>query len=229
MSKPVPRIVVDEREKASGVPDLLSELGVRVYFSKLEVADYVVSPDVGVERKTVQDLVYSIYDSRLFYQAERLSSSYVRPYLLVEGDFSDLKFLVKNEKSYFGAIASVTLNYNLRIVHTIDSGQTAFMLLELLKHSYSHPKVTSYEKPFKGKSVSKQQLYIVSSLPGIGIKLANRLLKKYGTPRKILSLQKSELAMVKGIGWKRAEAIARVLDTAYSEESQDNTQLSLEV
>jgi len=225
----VQRIVVDERERQSGVPEFLSELGIRIYYSKLDVADYVVSPDVAVERKTIRDFVSSIYDSRLFYQAERLSLSYSKPYLIVEGDISTLESEVKNKKSYFGAIASVTLNYNMRIVHSLDPSQTALILYELLKHSSHHPRVFSFEKPIKTKDVVRQQVYLISSLPGIGRKLAERLLLKYGTPRKILSLQKSELAMIKGIGWKRAENISRLLDTSYEKYREHDKQMSLEL
>lgn len=229
MVERIQRIVVDERERESGVPEMLSRLGIRVYFSKLDVGDYVISPEICVERKTVKDLVSSIYDSRLFYQAERLSSSYFKPYLLVEGDYSSLESVIRNQKSYFGAIASVTLNHNLRIVHTHDQGQTAIMLYELLKHSSSRSVPVSYEKPVKGKGIASQQIYLLSSLPGVGRKLAERLLIKYGTPRKVFSLQKSELAMVKGLGWKRAEKIAAVLDTSYTEKEEKNDQMSLEV
>lgn len=56
------RVVADEREKASGVPEELSKLNVRVYFSRLPVADYVLSPELAVERKSVRDLVSSVYD-----------------------------------------------------------------------------------------------------------------------------------------------------------------------
>lgn len=224
-----PRLVVDERERQSQVPEELSNLGIRVYFSKLEVADYVVSPEIAVERKTVNDLVSSIYDSRLFYQAERISASFTKPYLVIEGDYSQLSSLVKNEKSYFGAIASISLNFNLRIIHTLDPRQTAVLLYELLKLSASKKIVGSYEKPLKGKETSKQQLYLISAIPGIGLKLAERLLLKYGTPRKIFSLTTGELAMIPGIGWKRAEKIVRLLDTVYGQQFSQQGQMSLEI
>jgi len=89
------RVVVDERERASGVPDELSKLGVRVYFSQLPVADYVLNPEIAVERKTVRDLVSSVYDARIFSQAARLAASYAKPYLLVEGDSKEVEQLAK--------------------------------------------------------------------------------------------------------------------------------------
>ncbi|RMF30602.1 MAG: heavy metal resistance protein CzcA, partial [Candidatus Nitrosothermus koennekii] len=62
------RIIVDDREKNSKVPDELEELGVRVEYKHLEVGDYIPLPEVVVERKSMRDLVKSIYDNRLFIQ-----------------------------------------------------------------------------------------------------------------------------------------------------------------
>jgi ERCC4-type nuclease len=61
------RIYADYREKNSGVPDLLKDLGVIVIFDNLSVADYVLSDEVGIERKNVSDLINSVFDKRFFW------------------------------------------------------------------------------------------------------------------------------------------------------------------
>ena len=223
------KVVADEREKASGVPDELAKLNVRVYFSRLAVGDYVLSPELAVERKTVRDLVSSVYDSRLFYQAARLSASYAKPFLLVEGDSKQVEALAKNVKSFFGAIAMVSLTYGLRVLYTANAAETAAAISELLRHSRSKPTTRMpSEAPPKSKSVSQHQVYIVSSLPGVGMKLAERLLAKYGTPGKIMGLTAGELAMTQGIGWKRAQKIREVLDARFSRNVDGRAQLKLE-
>lgn len=68
----------------------------------------------------------------------------------------------------------------------------------------------------KAKDEPQQQLYLVSSLPGVGTKLARKMLLRYGTPRKIMGLTESQLAMVQGLGGKRAAKIAHLLDAPYS-------------
>lgn len=222
------RIVADERERASGVPDELSRQGVRVYFSNLPVADYVVSPEVAVERKSVRDLVSSIYDSRIFQQAAKMSASYAKPYLLVEGDSKEVAEVANNLKSFYGAIANVTLAYGLRVLYTADPAETAVALSELLTHSRARPPSREVaESPPRAKTLPLQQVYLVSSIPGIGRKLAERLLSKYGTPRRIMGLTAGELALTKGIGWKRAERIKSVLDTAYSKHRPEDSQSRL--
>ncbi len=223
------RVVADEREKASGVPEELSKLNVRVYFSRLPVADYVLNPEIAVERKSVRDLVSSVYDSRLFYQAARISASYAKPYLLVEGDSKEVEKLAKNLKSFYGAIANVTLAYGLRVLYTANVKETAIAIAELLAHARAKPpsRMPS-EFPPKARSVPQQQVYVVSSMPGVGRKLAEKLLMKYGTPRRIMGLTAGELALTQGIGWKRAEKIKELLDTKFTRYQDSKKQLRLE-
>jgi DNA excision repair protein ERCC-4 len=212
-----PRVVVDERERNSGVPEQLSKLNVRVYFSRLHTADYVISPEIAVERKALPDFVSSVYDGRLFAQASAISSSYRKPYLIVEGDIKELAGLTKNINSYYGAVASVTLAYDLRVIHTADPAQTASAISALIQHSRARPvPLGSVAAAPKAKDEPQQQLYLVSSLPGVGMKLARRMLSRYGTPRKIMGLTESQLAMVQGLGSKRAARIAHMLDATYA-------------
>ena len=222
------KVVVDDREKASGVPDELSKLDVRVYYSTLPVGDYIVSPEIVVERKTVRDLLSSIYDSRIFYQAAKISASYSKPYLLIEGDSKEVSALAKNLKAYYGAIASVSLAYGLRILYTADKKETAIAISSLIAQSRARPvSRMAVEAPPKSKRLPQQQVYLVSSMPGIGSKLAEKLLLKYGTPRRVMGLTPGELSMTPGIGWSRAERIKKLLDTKYSryEGKEDQTRL----
>ena len=223
------RVVADERERASGVPEELSKLNVRVYFSKLSVGDYVLSPEVAVERKSVPDLISSVYDSRIFIQASRIASAYAKPYLLIEGDSKEVERLTRNLKSYYGAIASVTLAYGLRVLFTANKTETAVAISELLRNVRARPVPHQMsETPPRSKSFSQQQAYLVSSLPGVGRKLAERLLRKYGTPRRVMSLTQGELSLTPGIGWKRAERIKRLLDEQFVGAAGGESQTKLE-
>ena len=53
----------------------------------LEVGDYILTPDVCVERKSLSDLVGSLGSGRLYKQAEQMVRHYKQPMLLIE--FSD--------------------------------------------------------------------------------------------------------------------------------------------
>jgi len=214
----LPRVIADERERQSGVPERLSKLDVRVYFSRLAVGDYVVNPEIAAERKSIGDFVSSVYDGRLFAQASALASSYRKPYIIVEGDVNKVGALVKNLATYYGALASVTLAYDLRLMHTANTDETALAIAALVRNSRARPVPPGLASPPpKSNDEAQQQLYFISALPGVGMKLAKRMLGLYGTPRRVVSLTESQFAMVPGVGAKRASKIAHVLDTGREE------------
>ena len=52
--------------------------------SSLQVGDYVLTPDVCVERKSISDLIGSLNSGRLYTQATAMTRHYHRPVLLIE-------------------------------------------------------------------------------------------------------------------------------------------------
>lgn len=53
----------------------------------LEIGDYVLTPDVCVERKSLPDLVGSLSSGRLFNQTRAMVRAYKVPVLLLEVGF----------------------------------------------------------------------------------------------------------------------------------------------
>ena len=49
------RIIIDERERKSGIPKLLKDIGVNVEIKTLPIGDYIVSHETVVERKSIND------------------------------------------------------------------------------------------------------------------------------------------------------------------------------
>src|SRR5690242_17624515 len=79
------RIIADERERRSGVPEVLRSLGAAVEYRVLDVADYLIG-NYAVERKSVRDFFSSLYSGRLFDQAHRIGEAYQTNFLIVEGN-----------------------------------------------------------------------------------------------------------------------------------------------
>jgi DNA excision repair protein ERCC-4 len=52
----------------------------------VQVGDYVLSPEVVVERKALPDLFASLGSGRLYHQAESMTKAYKTPMLLIEFD-----------------------------------------------------------------------------------------------------------------------------------------------
>lgn len=60
-----PQVIVDLREFRSSLPSLLHNAGILVVPATLTVGDYVLTPDMCVERKSIPDLVSSFNSGRL--------------------------------------------------------------------------------------------------------------------------------------------------------------------
>ncbi|EPS61217.1 hypothetical protein M569_13581, partial [Genlisea aurea] len=78
------KIIVDMREFMSSLPNVLHQKGIRIIPVTLEVGDYILSPCICVERKSIQDLFGSFSSGRLYHQVEMMTRHYKIPVLLIE-------------------------------------------------------------------------------------------------------------------------------------------------
>lgn len=81
-----PTVVVDVREFRSALPSLLHGRSMVVLPCQITVGDYILSPDICVERKSVRDLISSLKSGRLYNQTETMLQHYKSPVLLIEFD-----------------------------------------------------------------------------------------------------------------------------------------------
>ncbi|KAH7336107.1 hypothetical protein BKA65DRAFT_27976 [Rhexocercosporidium sp. MPI-PUGE-AT-0058] len=81
-----PRVVVDVREFRSSLPSLLHGRSMVIVPCMLTVGDYILSPTICIERKSIKDLISSFKDGRLYNQAETMQMHYKSPMLLIEFD-----------------------------------------------------------------------------------------------------------------------------------------------
>uniref|UniRef100_A0A453JBM6 ERCC4 domain-containing protein n=6 Tax=Aegilops tauschii subsp. strangulata TaxID=200361 RepID=A0A453JBM6_AEGTS len=78
------QVIVDMREFMSSLPNVLHQKGIRIIPVTLEVGDYVLSPLICVERKSIADLYQSFASGRLYNQVETMIRYYKIPVLLIE-------------------------------------------------------------------------------------------------------------------------------------------------
>ena len=222
------RIVVDERERNSNIPELLKNAGAVIDFTQLKVGDYVVSSETAVERKTVRDLISSIYDGRLFVQCSDLVKYYQKPLLVVQGNIAelaessedmediDVKLHAERMPIAYDALITIAMEFRIPTIHTPSAEQTAQLLVTLVNRSLQEGKATGplLRKIKKENPINIQQLSVLASLPGVGEKLAARMLKKFHTPIRALNASAAELATIPGFGLTRAERVRKVLNTS---------------
>jgi DNA excision repair protein ERCC-4 len=204
------RIVVDEREKKSGIPGILKGIGISLEIKTLPIGDYIVAHETVVERKTISDLVSSIFDGRLFDQCNRLKEHYQFPILLIEGNIDEIEELTENSLVFYGAISSIAIDFKIPVIHTPNASHTSKLLVSMCSRKDAS-KGPFIKKIRKSNDIQKQQLSMLCSLPGVGEKTAIRMLEKFGTPLKVLSSSVTELSKVSGLGEARAKNIKKIL------------------
>ena len=205
------RMIIDEREKKSGIPDLLRAVGVNIELKNLPVGDYIVAPETIVERKSIQDFISSVFDGRLFDQCNRLKEHFEHPIILMEGNVDQIEELTENPLVFYGAISSVVLDFKIPIISTPSASHTAKLLIAMCTRQ-ENKKGPFLKKIKKSDDLQKQQLSVLCSLPGVGEKLATRMLERFGSPTNTLKASYTELSKIKGMGESRALKIRKMLD-----------------
>ncbi|KAL5021200.1 hypothetical protein ScPMuIL_000355 [Solemya velum] len=134
------KVIVDMREFRSELPSLIHRRGIEIEPVTLEVGDYILTPDICVERKSVSDLIGSLANGRLYNQCVSMCRYYKRPVLLIEFDpkksFSlQGKYNLSNEVSMqdvTSQIALLTIHFpKLRILWCQSPYATAELVEEL--------------------------------------------------------------------------------------------------
>jgi ERCC4-type nuclease len=204
-------VLVDTREHAEEVIRHIKEAGCGVVKTKLDAGDYVAGRFI-FERKSVADFVNSIIDGRLFDQAVRLKDTGLKPVVIVEGDlWGELRFRKISPNAVLGAQLAL-YGMDIGVVYTEDKAQTgALLCLAAKREVKSGVRTPSAKKKIDIKSL---QIALLASLPGVGPKRAEELLRKYGTPLNALLNYKSW-----NIDEKRHVIIKRVLETPYGASS----------
>jgi DNA excision repair protein ERCC-4 len=206
------RIVIDVREKKSGIPDLLKAVGVNIEIKTLPIGDYIVAPETVVERKSIQDLMSSIFDGRLFDQCSRLKEHFQHPIILIEGNVDEIDSITENPLIFYGALSTIAIDFKIPIIPTSSASHTAKLLVSMCSRKQSH-KGPFLKKIRKSNDLQKQQLSTLCSLPGVGEKTAIRMLKKFGSPLQVFTAPYTELSKVEGLGESRAKKIKKMLES----------------
>jgi len=214
------QIIADIHEKNSLVIAELVEKGIDVNFKQLEVADFVISEETAIERKTVTDFVSSMLDKRLLKQLSDLKRNYPKPLLILEGHeeqdiYKNARFPNLHENSVRGMMLSTVLEFQVPIIFTKDYKDTAHFLELLVKRQERPDREISLKAKRKAYNIYEQQQFILESFPGIGPTLAKELLKHFKTVKAFMNADKEELKKVKKMNDNKIDAILRIIENNY--------------
>lgn len=207
------KILVDSRELKSEVPKILKDR-VDLEVKTLEVGDYVLSDRVAVERKTVEDFLESIVEEKIFNQILKLKSAYQKPILIIEGQniYSRL-----HPNAVRGALASIIVDFEVPVLFTSNSNETAEILLSIARREQEERKRTIVEHVAKTKrTLKEEQEYVISAISNVGSVIAKNLLENFQTIERIATASVDELMKVPKVGRKTAEWIRLLMTTPYN-------------
>lgn len=208
-----PLVYADTRE----VPDLIEKLrqrGAKVEVRQLDHGDFVVSSDIVVERKTLDDFVKSIYDGRLFKQLSNMNEKYARPMVLIQGERKHLSGI--GESAFYGALASVLADFRVPIFFATNEKEVAELIFHIARREQMEKKRDNrIREGRKPSSLAENQRYVVSGIPGVSGVLADRLLSKTETIQNLFSSSELELQKIEGIGEVMANRIRELATAKY--------------
>lgn len=216
------RVVVENREPEEIFLGLRSR-GIWAERRQFEPGDYLLGSDICVERKTIRDFMSSIYDGRLFNQVRRMKELYRKVVLVVEGEPVGLD--EKERKILYSAIARIIME-GISVVSTLDRDATVEFIASLAEKRQEEG-VQSITTRRKGRVEEKERtLFILQGFPGIGPKLSEKLLVKFGSLKGVFNASYGELKSI--LGEKKARAFVDTLEKRFTRREEEKiTDLSL--
>ena len=217
------KIIVDRHEKDSLIISEIVSRNIEVQIESLKVGDYLISDELAIERKTVNDFISSMLSKRLIKQLLELKANYKKPLLIIEGIedeniYRPARHPNMNENSIRGMILSVLLNFQVPIIFTKDYIDTVNYLELLAKKQESPEKEISLRAKKHAFNIYEQQQMILEGFPGIGPGIAKQLLEKFKTIKNFSNASLEELKETK-LG-KKAEIIKRILGAEYDKNNR---------
>ncbi|EMC94889.1 hypothetical protein BAUCODRAFT_73572 [Baudoinia panamericana UAMH 10762] len=213
-----PRVVVDVREFRSSLPSLLHGRQMVVVPCQLTVGDYILTPEIAVERKSVRDLISSFSDGRLYNQAETMLQHYKSPMLLIEFDaqkaftlepFADLSSAIGTSSLVGSDLQSklvlLCLAFpRLRIIWSSSPYQTAEIFEELKKNQEEPDPIKAVQIGLEsgddpeGRTFNQTPQDMLRTVPGTGGKALGRLVLEYENLQAVANAEMDELSALIG-------------------------------
>ena len=205
----IPMIIVDYKEKESGVVQTLANTDILIKLENLDIGDYIIG-DLIIERKNILDFINSIIDGRLYNQLEKLKDK--KSILILEGTEDSLGIDTNISINYIRTlILKIILEYKIPIIRTSDFLETANYLYLLAKNYNKFPNIPEKVKNYE--DLDEVKLEILKSIPGIGENLALKLLERFKSLKNIFLANKTDLENI--VGEKKAERIKKIFEEEY--------------
>nr|XP_005591344.2 DNA repair endonuclease XPF [Macaca fascicularis] len=224
-------VVVDMREFRSELPSLIHRRGIDIEPVTLEVGDYILTPEMCVERKSISDLIGSLNNGRLYSQCVSMSRYYKRPVLLIEFDPSK-PFSLTARGALFQEISSndisskltlLTLHFpRLRILWCPSPHATAELFEELKQNKPQPDAATALAITADSETLPESEKYnagpqdFLLKMPGVNAKNCRSLMHHVKNIAELATLSQDKLTSILGNA-ANAKQLYDFIHTSYAE------------
>lgn len=214
-------IVIDGREKERIKPAKEFFKDAEVY--NLSSADYLFVKDnkaCAFEYKTISDCISSIIDRRVFRQAYDMERTYDKSYLVIHGDFSNVKSLIYsfrkkskvnfNYNQFIGALARLYCEYNV-IQTTGDFEEVLYLMKKIAEKCFD----SKAKRPIiEFKKTDNPVLNFLMCINGVSYKTAKLIVDEYNIKNLhdlVVISNTVDFSNIKGIGNKTKDKIMEAI------------------
>ncbi|XP_065364962.1 DNA repair endonuclease XPF [Calliphora vicina] len=210
-AEPNPRVIVDMREFRSDLPCLIHKRGIEVVPVTITIGDYILTPEICVERKSISDLIGSLNSGRLYNQCIQMQRYYAKPILLIEFDQNKPfhlqgKYMLSQNTTSTNAdivqkLQLLTLHFpKLRLIWSPSPYATA-QLFEELKLGKPEPDPKQAAALGGDDSGAYDELKFNANiydfllrLPGVNTRNVHKLMRHGGNLKELLKKTQAELS-----------------------------------
>ena len=216
-----PVIVVDVREFRSSLPSLIHGRNIKVVPCMLAVGDFILTPNICVERKSLPDLTSSLSSGRLHNQVENMLRYYKSPMLLIEFD-QNKSFTLQPFSEYSMSAAAagaansaqdlqsklvlLTLAFpRLRVIWSSSPYQSAEIFEELKKLQDEPDPQTAVnigledgEEAESGRAFNQAPLDMLREVPGVTEKNLTRITLHVNSLHELANMDEDEICFFMG-------------------------------
>lgn len=214
------RVVVDTREFRSALPFLIWQTRMDVVPVTLSVGDYVLTPEIVVERKSVTDLIGSFRDGRLYAQCESMMRHYKIAVLLIEFDhlshfsmepFKDIRSRQSADiqREIQDNLTALLLRFpKLKLIWSASPLHSA-QIFQGLKEMEQEPEPEECAKAGQFVLYDSIALSVLESMPGVTPRNLQLLAKRASTLTEICEL--SRVDIIEAIGPENGDKLHRFI------------------
>lgn len=179
---------------------------------------------VGIERKSIRDLLNTISSDRFRPQMAGILTSYTIPYLLLEGSIAESKdgyIIADGSESRFRAsslhgLLTYIQEQRIRLLISPSERITPSRILGLYNYFLdpNHADLTNTKLgTLHYKVVPGMEMLM--GIPGVGWTSAKLLMEYFGSVSEVCNAEIDTLVKVKGVGPKTAQEIFKAFHNAY--------------